>query len=346
MRLRLILFLLLLTNFGGRANADPIKIESKIANGNWTTANNITVARGQQIQLRIKKIKNAQIKWFQIIPDITTRYNNAEWPWMPNAYKWKGYDEIKYTRKELKDFAGKWRISITNGKGTADETIVDKRGPISYIARKIFSSSDYSQSQFYNNDYGSFWYQAEVKKDGKIIKTPGIEEKNNRGLSPKVFRISIKDGEDLIGNLTSFFNVPAIFGSTPYQVKNYIGVDCADVLMAAYSITKGMPIKQDYNVASLTRTFPIITKAQITNGQPNKKIYWNKDIRRGNFIAVKYDGGKQYQHIGALYKDANNNHILDEEDVILHAGPDPLHYSKLDDGAFDGVVLILNSNNI
>ncbi|MEN8136180.1 MAG: hypothetical protein ABFS18_11695 [Thermodesulfobacteriota bacterium] len=342
--MKLILFVSLLSLQPLPANAGQIKIENRIDNSTWTASSNVTVTNGQKVQLRVKKIDNAEIKWFQIIPDTTTRYNNAEWPWMPNAYKWKGFDKIKYTRKELKNVANKWQISISNENRQSEETTIDRSGPVAYLTRKIFSSSDYSKSQFYNHDYGSFWYQAVVTKGVKTFKTPGTKDKDNRGLSPNVFRLSIKDGDDLMGNLTSFFNVPAIFGSTPYQVKNYIGVDCADVLMAAYCITNGKPIKKDYNVASLTRTLPVIKKAQITNGNPDKKIYWGKDIQRGNFIAVRYNGGRQYQHIGALYKDSNANNILDAEDMILHAGPDPLHYTRLDAGAFDGEVLILNAN--
>jgi hypothetical protein len=333
----------LLLFWANQGHASGITIESRIDNGAWTASANITVTRGQKVHLRVKEINDAEIKWFQIIPDTTTRYNNAEWPWMPDAYKWKGFDKIKYARKELKNLADKWRITIDAANRGLEETIIDGNGPLSYLTGRIFGSSDYSKSRFYNRDYGSFWYQAEVSKGTDTLKTPGIEDKDNRGLSPDVFRISVKEGNDLIGNLTSFFNVPAVFGSTPYQVRNYIGVDCADVLMAAYCMTNGKPIEKDYNVAILTRSFPVIQKARITDGQPDREIYWDRDIRRGNFIAVRYNGGKQYQHIGAFYKDSNGNKILDAEDIVLHAGPDPLHFSKLEAGAFDGEVLILNS---
>jgi hypothetical protein len=58
-------------------------------------------------------------------------------------------------------------------------------------------------------------------------------------------------------------------------------------------------------------------------------------------LAVKYPGGTQYQHIGALYKDANGNGRLDAADWVLHAGPDPLQISALAAGGFDGTVLVL-----
>jgi len=171
--------------------------------------------------------------------------------------------------------------------------------------------------------------------------TPGIETKDKRGLSPKVFRVSVKKNSGLLGNLTSYFNVPAVFGSTPYQVRNYIGIDCADVLMAAYCKSKKLPIDKDYNVSALTSEFPIIVRSSIRDGNPVSNVRWKKNIREGDFIAVKYFGGSQYQHIGALYKDQNRNGFLDREDLVLHAGPDPLHFSNLKSGAFDGTIVIL-----
>jgi hypothetical protein len=61
----------------------------------------------------------------------------------------------------------------------------------------------------------------------------------------------------------------------------------------------------------------------------------------GDFIAVNYDDSKRYHHIGALYSDHNGNGLLDADDIVLHAGPAPLHFTALSSGAFDGDVVIL-----
>ena len=143
-----------------------------------------------------------------------------------------------------------------------------------------------------------------------------------------------------MGNLTTYFNVPGIFGSTPYQVRNYIGVDCADVLMAAYCMTKNIPLTKDYNVAMLVSKFKHVVKFKIKNGKLSKIIRWYNDVMPGDFIAVKYFGSYQYQHIGVLYSDVNKDWILDSKDLILQVGPDPLHYSPLTDG-FEGDIVIL-----
>jgi len=237
---------------------------------------------------------------------------------------------------------GKWQIKLfpQEGSSAEDEQFSPKDNALFPAGKKDLFAQEAGRS-FYNHKLGSFWYQAEVRRDNMLYKAPGIESKDGKGLSPKVLRVSIKQGDDLIGKLTSYFNVPAVFGSTPYQVRNYIGIDCADVLMAAYCTYMNIPIAKDYNVTMLVGKFPIVKELTMVNGRPDAVIRWAKDVRRGDFIAVKYPGGNFYQHIGALYKDKNGNGLLDDRDLVLHAGPDPLHFSRLSSGMFDGTVRIL-----
>lgn len=325
--------------------AAKISIESQVADGSWRSISAIEPLIDQAVSLRVKKIDGASIRWFQIIPNINIRYNNAVWPWLPNAYKWKGFDEIEYSRIPLRQFDEKWVVNLLPEKGSSAyfiEPFSKHDSLLSYFKRRLLGAKT-DASLFNHTNIGSFWYQAEVTKDNQIFKTPGIESKDNRGISPDVFRISIKQGNDFLGNLTSYFNVPAVFGSTPYQVRNHIGIDCADVLMAAYCKSNNLPISKDYNVAMLTSKFKTIVKSRIIDGEPDSDIRWHRDVRAGDFIAVRYYEGGQYQHVGALYTDHNGNDILDWEDLILHAGPDPLHFSNLKSGVFDGTVVILRT---
>ena len=323
--------------------AIQISIESKVANEPWLSKPAIEPLVGQTVSLRIKEIDGASIKWFQIQPNINIQYNNAVWPWLPNAYKWKGYDKIKYARVPIHQFDDIWEVNILPEVGlTANlsKPLTRSDAQLSNFERRVIGPRK-DKNQFSSSYMGSFWFQAEVKKDGRTFQTPGINSRDNRGISQKVFRVSIKQGNDLLGNLTSYFNVPSIFGSTPYQVKNHIGVDCADVLMAAYCKTNNVPIAKDYNVAMLTSKFKTIVKSRIRAGKLVSEIRWNKEIQAGDFIAVRYPKSKQYQHIGALYNDQNGNDLLDGEDLILHAGPHPLHFSTIKSGAFNGSIMIL-----
>lgn len=307
-----------------------IKIQSKIATGPWKTIPAICPLKGQAVTLKVGRIANAAIRWYQIIPDITKDYNNANWPWDKDAYKWKGFAKIGYVKKELTRFRGKWEI-----KPLVKRAASTGRPAVITTADKI------TLSPFYHKDVGSFWYQAIVIAGGKLQRSAGLRESTNQGISPKVFRLSVRDGGGYLGYLTSFYNVPGIFGSATRQSNNYIGVDCADVLMAAYGKWKNKPTSKDYNVSMLASGLTKVAEFDMSDGTCPKNISWKTDIRPGDFIAVKYPSSRQYAHIGALHSDTNKNGILDENDKIIHAGPSPLHISKLKQGNFNGHIKII-----
>lgn len=297
-------------------DASAIMIQSRVDNGPWVKKAAIYPLKGQTVTLKVSKISGGNIRWYQIFPDISKYYKNANHPWEENAYQWVGFGKIDYHRKELKRFRGQWKIAP-------------------------FEIRNSDHSGYYHTDVGSFWFQAEVEKNGKAFGTPGIKDSDTRGLSPKVFRISVRDGQGYLGYLTSFFNVPGVFGSVPYQSNNYIGADCADILIAAYGKWKGKNIKKNYNVAMLVTQFSKMDEFDLRDGTPHKQVRWGNKIRPGDFIAVRYNDRSQYQHIGALFKDADKNGILDGDDIVIHAGPFPLSYSYLREGSFDGHVRIL-----
>jgi len=315
-----------------------IVIQSRIDRGAWVKQTAIYPLKGQTVTLKVRKSPGGDIRWYQIFPDISKMYKNANHPWEKNAYQWVGFGKIEYHREELARFRAKWDIRIFGTSGLGSQSPGYSRIWKRYSAW-LFSSDE--DAGYHHKDMGSFWFQAEVKKNGKTERTPGIEDSDKRGLSPNVFRVSVRNGEGYIGYLTSFFNVPGIFGSVPYQSNNYIGADCADMLIAAYGKWKGKSITKNYNVAMLVNKFPKVDEFELNQGNPDKKVKWRSKIRPGDFIAVRYAPGRQYQHIGALYKDTNENGILDGRDMVLHAGPFPLDYSNLDEGPFDGHVTIL-----
>ncbi len=143
---------------------------------------------------------------------------------------------------------------------------------------------------------GSFWFQAEVDDSGTFVRSYGIEGSDKRGLNPKVFRVSRRHGKGYLGFLTSFFNVPGLFGSIPYQRHNYVGVDCADVLVAAYCKWKNTRIKKDQCVAGLVTGLPKVLESELRDGNPTRRIRWDKDVRAGYLLAVRYVGAKVAYH--------------------------------------------------
>ncbi|MEW6352135.1 MAG: hypothetical protein AB1646_24040 [Thermodesulfobacteriota bacterium] len=324
----------------GTAAAGPptIGIESSIDGGPWTKSPAIYPVKGQSVRLKIAEQPGATARWYQVVPDISEVYQNCNFPWEPNPYKWIGLAKIKYLRKELEGCRGRWEVDlIRNGdpqrKGNkAAET----------VSAMVKAPVD---SPHYREDAGSFWFQVEVHKKGRVTRSPGVEDSDNKGLSPKVFRVSVRDGRGYLGYVTSFFNVPGLFGSIPHQSNNYIGADCADVLASAYGKWRGKTIQKNYSVAMLVTRLRKRAEAELTDGKPNKTLEWGKQIHPGDFIAVGSSKKGPYVHIGALFSDADKNGVLSAGDLVLHAGPMPLHFTPLREGKFDGNVVILDPHS-
>ena len=307
--------------FWPAAGAAGVEIQSRVAGSEWRRVRAVNARAGQAVSLRVGPPPGASVRWYRIVPDVSKPYNNAVWPWDPNPYRWLGFAKIRYAREEIEGFRGRpeialdpaspaWRAEIARGGGGAA-------------------------------GLGSYWFQVEVESGGRVLASPGLELNDHRGLSPAILRVTFRSGDDILGHLTGFFNVPGVFGSVPYQVANYIGVDCADVIMAAYAEARGEPVVADHNVAGLTRTLPVVGTTRIASGTPAAPLRWGTDVRAGDLLAVKYDGWSQFGHIGALYKDENGNGLLDAADLVLHAGPLPLRLSTMGEGLFDGEVKIL-----
>jgi hypothetical protein len=317
----------------GPAEAEVI-IRHRVDEGPWLDSAGVYLVKGQEVLLAIDEVPGADVRWYRIIPDLSRNYQNANQPWEENPYQWTGYARIQYAREELEELRGCWVVDPFD--------VIGKVSPWDRIlswARGLSPRSLGANYEF--TDVGSFWFQAEVELDGEVDRSPGIEESDERGLSPSVLRVSIRDGEGYLGYVSSFLNVPGLFGSTPYQSANYIGVDCADVLVAANRAWIGEPDTRDYNVAMLVDELAHVAEFEMANGNPSDRLEWGTHVKPGDLMAVRYGGWRQYGHIGALHSDSNRNGVLDRRDLVLHAGPSPLHFTDLGSGAFDGHVVVL-----
>ena len=307
-------------------NVYAAQISHKVDDGAYKTSSSVYLKPTQKLKMRFNVKDAKSIRWYQIIPNTSKFYKNANQPWEANAYKWSGYGKIDYQRVEIKSFENQKEVELTS---------------------KILEENRPKNNPYYNAKLGSFWFEVEVvKTNGKIVKTKGINDVEEKGLSPNVFRVSYMASDDYIGYLTTFFNVPGIFGSMPYQSRNYIGVDCADVLVATSKVMNKQENTKNYNVVMLVDKFKTKVKTKIVRGTPIDKLKWGREFKKGDFIAVKYKENGRYAHIGMLYGDENNNGVLDKEDSIINAGPNALHLTPLSKGGFDGTVVILKNEDL
>jgi hypothetical protein len=297
--------------------AEPsLRIEALTGQENRTVRGPVHVIAGAPLRLRVVGTEGPGIRWWQIVPDTARYYKNANHPWEQKPYEWVGFGRIHYGLVELEE----WR----------DLAEVEVSVP------NCFEGS--SHSPYYHPEIGSFWFQV---TDAAGRRSAGLEENRERGLSPAVFRLTIEKDRTFLGSLTGYFNVPGLFGCTPDQSRHYIGIDCADVLHAAHQRWCGKGEGKDINVTWIVDHWKQVASFQIVAGAPRAIVRWESEVRPGDAIAVRYTPGKAFQHIGALYEDANRNGVLDAPDAIVHAGPHALHLSWLREGGFDGEVVIL-----
>jgi len=315
------------------ASGASVVIQSRVDEGAWTERSAIYPLKGERVLLKVDEVPDASIRWYRVLPELSRRYSNARRA-ANGAHQWSGYDRILYQRVEITELRDRWEIEPFR--------VIGRVGFWERIMRPLRNLSwRLGGPVFEFKEAGSFWFQAEIHADGRVARSPGIEDSDERGLSPRVFRVSIRDGEGYLGYVSSYLNVPGLFGSVNYQSENYIGVDCADVLVAAHARMHALPLERNYNVAGLVDELKHVVEFDVERGRPSEALEWGTDIRPGDLIAVKYRGSYAYGHIGALYRDSNWNGQLDRWDLVLHAGPAPLHYSPLKWGAFEGHVVVL-----
>lgn len=299
------------------------------SSGDWKSGP-AEIKKGEAVTLQVKPIADSSIRWYQIVPDTRKFYKNANYPWEADAYKWVGFGKIDCLRREIVSWRGRWDVVHRTAPSEGTSTKNDLDWP--------------EAGQFYHSDLGSFWFDVEVLKSGKILRSFGLADRTERGMNTRTFRLSVRQDDSQVGWLTSFFNVPGLFGCTPYQSSNYIGVDCADCMMAGWSKWKNKPLDKDWNVAGVVTSLPKVREFDIRQGMPTGEIRWTSHVRPVDFIAVRYPGRRQYQHIGALYKDANSDGKLDGGDLVIHAGPEALQVSPLNQGNFEGHIAIIRAS--
>jgi hypothetical protein len=307
-----------------KAIRPSLSIRTQVDGGKVSARKAVAIARGQRLSLSVDAKEGAAIRWYLVLPDLTRNYANAAPPWEPNAYAWTGMDAIGYFQIELAGFRDEAEIEPFAGAAIADA-----------VAAITGSRS------FYHADVGTFWFAADTSLGGRTARTRGAADVTDRGIAAEVTRVAVRADSTYVGALEGFYNVAGLFGSTTYQAAHHVGADCADILMAALSEWRKKPLGANYNVQQLTQRLRKVAALDVADGSPSQALRWGEAIERGDFIAVKYEGFRKYVHVGALARDDDRDGLLSAKDLILHAGPDPLHLTRLEGGAFDGEVLIL-----
>jgi hypothetical protein len=250
-------------------------------------------------------------------PGIATFSNNILTG--PEHGEWLGYDRLEYEMAPVPSAA--------------------RRTPDGHL---IVSAAAPTRIGFDYGGAGSNWFAARVLlPDGEIVATPDADDVDRYGLSPEVLRVSFRGGDDYLGWLSSYFNVPNLFGSAGpsdrrHQTERYVGADCADVLVGAlrasgeevgYTSISGI----DDLARSVTEVLILDADGVVRalDGQP-VEVGWGDDIAPGDLVVINYEDDpsgqlpRRWDHVGALVRDQSPggaaNGRLDGADVIRHMG--------------------------
>ncbi|MCY0986847.1 hypothetical protein OV203_06925 [Nannocystis sp. ILAH1] len=242
-----------------------------------------------------------QIRWRRVEPrmqHVTTPAPNAAIAIYANAVvfgpshgTWLGYDRIEYFETALPAGDDRWTLTVRDAR-PSDVTLADARLP------------EY-------RDLGTMRLAATVTGPDAVARaTPDADDAPRGQIGDDVFRYSVRSGNGLFGWLTSYFNVPYVFGSAGVgarsQAERRVGADCADLIVAglrragrrdlAYSSVGGL-------VRSLQRlTAPLEVRAR---GEALEAATYVP--RPGDILALDYIGSAElprpWDHIVVLAVD-------------------------------------------
>ncbi|MCC6746137.1 MAG: hypothetical protein IT371_00675 [Deltaproteobacteria bacterium] len=272
--------------------------------------------------LPLEELGPLRISWYRVEPELhhlalrppnegNPAYSNSVL-FGPRHGVWLGYDRLEYRRT----------------------LIAGARGAVLEVRRAAPSHAKLAA----HGGLGTMRFQAVVLIAGSEVSSPGLEAQERGGLSPAVMRVSFRAGDDLPGHLTSYFNVPNVFGSagvaaSKHQTELYQGADCADVIVgAARRAGARVPYTSALGLKAYSRpvTPRLLLKEDglfLADG-PRKgervRLRFGEEVRPGDLMLIDYYGfngsPRSWDHVGVLAEDRGRKGELDPEDQLLHMG--------------------------
>ena len=313
----------------------PVTLYAVVREGRGGRATYYTDApslRDGQRRVSVRRIRPfsalgaADVRWYQVEPrqhhTATTPPNDGNPAYSncvlfgPRHGRWLGYDSLEYHETPLVDARGAAQLVVRRARPT-EPRLAARKG------------------------LGTMRYKVEVQlaggTAGDVLASPGAEAVGRGGIRPEVTRISFRRGDDLVGYLTSYFNVPNVFGSagptTRHQTELYQGADCADVIIGA---ARRAGARLDYtSVSGLARHARPITdrllldRSGVTYAEGARaglpvELVFGEDVREGDIMLIDYVGflasPRGWDHVAIVSGDRGRPGRFDPADVVLHMG--------------------------
>lgn len=256
----------------------------------------------------------------------------------PHHGRWIGFDHIEYFESPRPDLQG-WAVDVKDAT------------PTEHHARQRATEL---------LPFGVMRLKVTIQHDGRTLASPGAEDAPQGQIADLVFRYTFRRDDSFLGWLTSFFNVPYLFGSagsgSRSQAERYVGADCADILVAAlrrsgrkldYSNVSAL-VGKLHKVGAPTQIHPCETPGPCE--QPEPRLRFGTEVRPGDLLAMDYQGASElpraWDHIVAIIEDRGPqgtpaDGLLGPEDLVAETGSaEGLKFGPLgDQGAIRVVVL-------
>ncbi len=229
-------------------------------------------------------------------------YTNAYTPRSPKASEgWIDFDKIRYKSTYLPEYRDRWRIP-------ADAHPTDRRYDL-------------------HGGLGLMRYGVEASVSGSTIRSKDESVVNYLGISNDVMKLAVRADNTFCGYVTSFFNVPGLFGSHEKQVENYIGVDCADMLIGAYRKWANSDFAftgVNGLIEQMNAVGPVhyLTERGTIYVDKEKQVPCRTEFQKGDLVTFDYPGtvAGWYDHIGVLYIEDGDG-VISGGDMMIHCGP-------------------------
>jgi hypothetical protein len=221
--------------------------------------------------------------------------------------KWIGYDRLEY-------FESQFLVS--------DELILQVRD----------AAPSNAPPRTQAGVFGTMRLSATLQTPTAHFSSPGVEEAASGQISDRVFRYSFRGGDDFLGWLWSWFNVPYLFGSAGYgkksQAERRIGADCADVLVAALRKAGHRTLEYTSVAGLVGRLIPVALPLVLPGPLKLTVGRGIADVHPGDLLALDYldfNGmPKNWNHIVAFVEDLGPNGVADgvlgPEDLVADSG--------------------------
>jgi hypothetical protein len=248
---------------------------------------------GARAHVPFARCRDVEIKWRRVEPrmlHVETDAPNGDIEVYANAVvfgpdhgKWIGFDELEYFTTELDARGAKLAVS--------DATPTERDG--------LRRAGDEAK-------LGVMRLAATIRV--------GSDERATAADVDGAFRYTFRRGDGFLGWLTSFYNVPYLFGSAGKgaraQAERYVGADCADVLVAALRRAG----RRDLEYTSVSGLVDALEHP--------------RDLRPGDLIALDYVGFDglpgAWDHIVAFVEDrgpgGKPDGKLGPEDLVIDSG--------------------------